>query len=118
MEHYSIHSLLNKSGAIKIEAAIEEPVGEDPLPHHVDEVEALAHEEPPGVAVVNAPIDVKQEKSQAQRHPIDGVLIYGPEFHTSTDVCHEASLLALPQHPEMEMKLGYATFYRKGVQAK
>ena len=96
MEHYSIHSLLNKSGAIKIEAAIEEPVGEDPLPHHVDEVEALAHEEPPRVAAVNAPIDVKQEKSQAQCHPIDVLPIYGPEFHATTDVCHEAALVALP----------------------
>ena len=45
-----------------MEPAIQEPVGEDPLSHHVDEVEALAREEPPGVAAVDAPVDVKQEK--------------------------------------------------------
>ena len=88
-----------------MEPAIQEPVGEDPLSHHVDEVEALAREEPPGVAAVDAPVDVKQEKPQAQCHPIDASLIYGSEFHASTDVSHEAPLLALPEHPEMDVKL-------------
>ena len=88
-----------------MEPAVQEPVGEDPLSHHVDEVEALAREEPPGVAAVDTPVDVKQEKPQAQCHPIDASLIYGSEFHTSTDVCHEAPLFTLPEHPEMDEKL-------------
>ena len=43
-----------------MEAAIQEPVGEDPLPHHVDEVEALAEEE------LDCPVAVLA----AQLHPL------------------------------------------------
>ena len=97
VHHYS----LDKSETIKMEAATQEPVGKDPLSHRVDEVEALAREKPPGVAAVDAPVDVKQEKSQAEGHLIEASLICGPEFHANTDVCHEAHLLGLPKHPEI-----------------
>lgn len=82
-----------------MEAAIQEPVGEDPLPHHVDEVEALAGEEPPSVAAVDPAVDMEEEKPQSQRHPVDALLIQRPKLHASTDVCHESSLLAFPYHP-------------------
>ena len=91
--------LLHESPSVKMEAAIQEPVGEDPLPHHVDEVEALAGEEPPSVAAVDPAVDMEEEKPQSQRHPVDALLIQRPKLHASTDVCHESSLLAFPYHP-------------------